>query len=301
VPVENSCANGRLRKRNFALLVFGLLALFGPREATADTEPLSRSEKTEFNYAFATRLGSGVYTISGRTLQVYRLPLSVTFRPEEPEDEGNRKGWRFTFPVTFGFYDFNATDILESGLPQNVSTLSLIPGAEFFLPVTSNWLLKPYVEAGKVWDRSGNADSAVYSAGVWSRADFRAGHFDLSLGNGLGYTVVDPSSVSGSDALADLETAFEARHVLGRDGQGKVDCALYLVQHLYFEKPDYPLDTGGGSGLLGQYEVGMTLGGPEPHKIWKIPLPRVGVGYLFGQDLSAFRLVIGSPSLSLQR
>ena len=47
---------------------------------------------------------------------------------------------------------------------------------------------------------------------------------------------------------------------------------------------------------------------PEPQfgsrdgvKIWKIPLPRVGVGHIFGNELSAIRLVLGLPSQSLQR
>src|SRR5512141_2038653 len=90
------------RMRQFVLPVLGVLFLLGTREASGAAEPLSASEKTTFNYAFATQLGSGIYAISGRTLQVYRLPLSVTFRPEE---EGSRKGWRFTFPVTLGFYN----------------------------------------------------------------------------------------------------------------------------------------------------------------------------------------------------
>jgi len=251
-------------KKRFALPVLGLLALLGARGVSAAVETLSNSEKSEFNYAFATQMGSGIYTISGRTLQVYRLPLSVTFRPEE---EGSRRGWRFTFPLTLGFYDFKAVDVVESGLPEEVATLSLIPGAEFFVPVTGNWLLKPYVEAGEVWDRSGSADAAVYSAGVWSRADFRAGRFNLSLGNGLGYTVVHPSSEPGSESLAALETAFEARHGLGSGGWGKADYGLYLVQHLYFQKPAYPLDGGGSPGMLDQYEVGITFGSREPLKI----------------------------------
>lgn len=283
--------------RRFALAFLVLLALPGPGETSAAVEPLSASEKGEFNYAFATQLGSGIYTISGRTLQVYRLPLSLTFRPEE---EGSRRGWRFTIPVTLGFYDFKAVDVVENGLREEVATMSVIPGVEFLVPLTGNWLLKPYVEAGRVWDRSGSADAAVYSSGAWSRADFRAGRFNLSLGNGLGYTVVDPSSVPGSEALIALETAFEARHGLGSGAWAKLDYGLYLVQHLYFQRPAYPLDPGGSSGMLDQYEVGVTFGSRESLKIWKITLPRIGVGYLFGQDLSALRLVFGSPARSLK-
>jgi hypothetical protein len=34
-------------------------------------------------------------------------------------------------------------------------------------------------------------------------------------------------------------------------------------------------------------------------KLWKIPLPRIGVGYVFGQDLAALRIVLGRPATSL--
>lgn len=280
-----------------AFAVLGFLILSGWRETTAAEAALTQSEKAEFNYAFATRLGSGIYTISGRTLQVYRLPLSVAFRSEEEQ----REGWRFTFPLTLGFYDFKAQDIVATGLPQDLATLSLVPGAELFIPVTGNWLLKPYVEAGRVWDRSGDSGAAVYSTGIWSRADFRAGGFDLGLGNGLGYTLVDPSSAPGTESLVTLETALEARHRLGSTGSwAKMDYGLYVVQHVYFSETGYPLSTEEGSGFLDEYEVGFTFGSREPYKIWKIPLPRIGVGYLFGRELSVLRIVFGSPAPSLQ-
>src|SRR5262249_44603421 len=155
------------------------------------------SEQQEFNYAFATQIGSGIYDISGRTLQVYSLPLSVTFR----RSEESHAGWRFIFPMTFGFIDFNQQDILESGLPENARTVSLVPGVEFLGPVQPDWLLKPFVQAGYVWDRSGDADAATYSAGLRSRLDFKAGGFDLVLGNGLTYSLVDPTSVPGRDSM----------------------------------------------------------------------------------------------------
>ena len=37
---------------------------------------LSGDEQNVVNFAFATQLGSGVYSVSGRTLQIYRLPFS---------------------------------------------------------------------------------------------------------------------------------------------------------------------------------------------------------------------------------
>ena len=44
-----------------------------------------------------------------------------------------------------------------------------------------------------------------------------------------------------------------------------------------------------------QYEIGATLAIKKPSKFWNITNPRIGIGYRFGDDLSVFRLVIGSP------
>lgn len=284
--------------RRVARRAIGALALVAPLLAASRCladQPLTLSEQQEFNYAFATQIGSGIYTVSGRTLQVYSLPLSYTFRKSGEE----RAGWRLTFPMTFGFYNFDPEDVLSSNLGVNVATFSLVPGAEFLVPVREHWLLKPFAEAGYVWDRAGDADATIYSAGLWSRFDFKGGGFDMVLGNGLTYAVVDPSGPESRDAMVAVEAAFTANHLFGRTGQGQADYEPYFVGRVYFGGEAHPLPSGEANTVV-QYEVGMTFGSRGPMKLWKIPLPRVGVGYVFGHDLAALRIVFGTPSASLE-
>ena len=47
--------------------------------AHAQTAALTRSEQAVIDCGCANQLGSGVYTMSGRTLQVYRLPFGYEF------------------------------------------------------------------------------------------------------------------------------------------------------------------------------------------------------------------------------
>jgi len=54
------------------------------------------------NYVFATDLGSGVYDLDGRTLQIYKL----TYEKELRETTPDQLGVRFDLPLTFGFFDF---------------------------------------------------------------------------------------------------------------------------------------------------------------------------------------------------
>jgi hypothetical protein len=285
----------RVRRVAFCAIAFCELTL-AARPCRAD-QPLTLSEQQEFNYAFATQVGSGIYTVSGRTLQVYRLPLSYTFRKSE---EG-RAGWRLTFPMTLGFYTFDREDVLSSNLGENVATFSLVPGVEFLLPVREHWLLKPFAEAGYVWDRDGGADAAICSAGLRSRFDLKGGGFDMVLGNGLTYALVDPSGSAGRDGMVAVEAAFTASHLFGRpgQGQGQADYEPYFVGRVYFGGEDHPVPSGESNTLV-QYEAGMTFGSRSSMKLWKIPLPRVGVGYVFGHDLSVVRIVFGAPAASLR-
>lgn len=55
---------------------------------------LSRDEQNVANFAFATQLGSGVYSVSGRTLQIYRLPFSHTLKPTEIPASGSNSRCR---------------------------------------------------------------------------------------------------------------------------------------------------------------------------------------------------------------
>ena len=43
------------------------------------------------------------------------------------------------------------------------------------------------------------------------------------------------------------------------------------------------------------FELGVTFGATEPLRLWRIPLPRIGLGYRFGDSLSVYRLVFGTP------
>jgi hypothetical protein len=79
-----------------------LLLAAAPAPAVRAQSLLSGDEQNVVNFAFATQLGSGIYSVSGRTLQIYRLPFDHTLRST---DEG-RFGIELTLPVTLGFFDF---------------------------------------------------------------------------------------------------------------------------------------------------------------------------------------------------
>lgn len=265
-----------------------LLAFTRSPEARAQAL-LSRDEQNVVNFAFATQLGSGVYSVSGRTLQIYRLPFSYALKPEEDSNIG----MKFTLPVTFGFYDFKIQDVADGDIPTDVDAVSFVPGLTLIFEVQPRWNLEPYVEAGISKARDVDANSTVYSVGLLSLFDFDGHGFDWQLRNDLVFAGVDTHGPAGTDELARFQTLVTARRPFSR--KPSIDYLIYAMNDYYIDQPGGPVDSAEAGGSSVQYEIGMTFGTSEPRRVWHIPLPRVGIGYRFGSNLDVFRIVIGTP------
>ncbi len=250
---------------------------------------LSRDEQNVANFAFATQLGSGVYSVSGRTLQIYRLPFSHALRSTDDSDFGVE----LTLPVTFGFYDFELQDIDDGDIPTNVDALSFVPGLTLVFELQPRWTLEPYVEAGIARARDTDADSYVYAGGLRSLYAFDGQGFDWLLRNDLTFAGVDLRGAEGSNRFARFQTVVTARRPFAHGS--RVDYLVYALNEYYVDQPDGPVDSAVQGGSSVQYEIGITLGTSEPRRIWRIPVPRVGIGYRFGSNLDVFRIVIGTP------
>lgn len=273
------------------LLALVISALHSPSCAMAQ-EPLSSSEEQLVNYAYATALGSGVYDISGRTLQIYRLPFGYTFS----EPEGRRPGVRLTLPLTVGFIDFKARDVIDTGLPENFDSLSFVPGVQLDFALTPRWHLLPFAEAGRIWDLNGEGDATVYSFGMHAAASMNQRWLDLRFDVGTAYSNVDLSAESRSGDMVLLSIGIEGRHGLGLNLAGHpLDWGVYLLSDIFLDRPEEPLTRSVQNAARDQFEVGVTVGPQSKMTVWHIPVPRLGLGYHFGNDLGVWRLVIGAP------
>jgi hypothetical protein len=279
-----------MRVALFLILILAALLVHDRAQAQA---ALRASEEQVVNYAFATQLGSGIYNISGRTLQIYRLPFGYTFT----QPEGKRPGVRLTLPVTIGFVNFLPRDVLDTGLPENLDTLSFEPGVELDYALTREWHLVPFAQAGRCWDRTGDGDATVYSFGAhltglvgWRTLDLR---FDV----GALYAAVDSRAAGvASDDLVVIELGLEARRGLGLTLAGHpLDWGAYFLNQTFINRADEPVDRAPGQASQYQFETGVTIGPQSRMTVWKIPVPRLGLGYRFGDNLGVWRFVIGVP------
>jgi hypothetical protein len=260
--------------------------------ATAVTPATSGSDLDVTNYAFASELGSGIYSIDGRTIQVYQIPLGFQLRPAERRRPP--PGINFLIPITFGFFNFQPTNLLRLDIPTHIGAVSLEPGVALDYWMSDSWHLYPYAKSGTTFATSAQVNAVIYGFGL--RSDYR---FDQLGGAGLWRTELSYAGVNyltdvPNDSFTRLRDGAELRHNVGWSiGERAVQLAPYGILDIYLKPPSGP-QTGISTQTV-QFQVGLMLGVNPMWQILGIPLPRIGVGYQFAGVLSGWRLVLGDP------
>jgi hypothetical protein len=279
-------------------LVAAALALtLAPVATVCATEPApqpSSSSETQFaSYAFASELGSGIYEISGRTIQVYQIPLSFPLRPAKLHQPP--PGINLLLPLTVGFFNFQPDDVLHLHIPTDIGALSLEPGVQLDYWRSDQWHLYPYVKAGVTFASSAAVNALIYGMGIRSDYEFHqlgaTGLWRAEL-NYAGVHYVDSSLPN--DSFTRLRNGAQLPHNIGLwIGDRAVQLGPYGLIDIYFNAPSGPAS--GISAHTVQVETGLMLGVNPMWQVLGITLPRLGVGYRFAGDVSGWRLVIGDP------
>ena len=203
---------------------------------------------------------------------------------------------RLTLPVTLGFLDFEPVDVVDTGLPESLDSMSFVPGLVLEVVVSPSWRLEPFVEVGIARDRTSDLDQRIYAAGLRSLYDLTVRATSWQLYDELLYTSVDQRSLDRSDDFTRLRLGVTARRPFDVAGYGRrADYLVYGFSDLFVDKPESPLNGEDRERSDAHFELGVTFGATEPLRLWRIPLPRIGLGYRFGDGLSVYRLVFGTP------
>lgn len=243
------------------------------------------------DFSFASQIGSGVYTAEGRTIQIYRLPFSWNLK-----DRGaNAWGVRLLMPVTLGFYDYRVEDVLQAPLPHSLDTASFVPGVELSHLAPHDWIVSLSGQVGIAKERTSTADALTFALGSSAGHSFDQGPWQFHYQTTLTYAQTHFRDI-GKDAMLRLSSGLEARSALHIDFRGHaLDFGPYLLNEWYLQRPAPPLAPDAGRVVAVQWEAGVTFGSIEPLYLWKIPIPRLGIGLRLGDSLAALRLVFGAP------
>jgi hypothetical protein len=260
--------------------------------ANAQTPAEARTDEAvgqSLNYVFAADLGSGVYDLGGQTLQVYRFTYDKVLR----EVDEDTLGVKFVLPLTFGFFDFTPLDVLSEGIPTRVDSFSLVPGLELDYLLPNGWHLIPYARGGASV-ASSSVDGWLYGLGARvERHDGWRG-WDRYLRTEVNYSGVGYRQDMPSDQFARVRQGINlARGMTWKLRGRELEFGLYGILDVIFDPPTAPVVDGEREPL--QAEVGFTFGTRPPFKIWRWDAPRLGFGYRFAGELSAWHFLIGAP------
>jgi len=253
--------------------------------ATRGGQP--QSNDTTFNYGLSSFLGSGIYSVSGQSVQLYRVPITVRL------DDGNAPAPEFyaQLPVTFGFYNFTPEDVLQLQVPSSLDTVSGLAGLEARVHLNDDWR---FLQLGALG---------------YTKA---AGQPDKRL---VGTQV----ALERIAAWADWNTRYrtELLGALSAGGPGGTDNVLRVLEGVEFDRPQswqflnrqaaigaygvvrwYPgavAFTNAQAPVRFETEAGVTFGTAEPIRILTLPLPRLSLGYRRAASLNVFFLGFGTP------
>jgi hypothetical protein len=275
------------------ILLSGLAVLLSIRPGQCQTVT-PQNATVNVNYVYAALLGFGGYSLAGLSANVYALPLSYTL------NDLPRPGWslRLLLPVQLGIYDFNAN---PEGRRISISQQSItaVPGAELQIPLTDNFVLKPFAQGGighTFGQDAGNPDAWVYLAGVRSVARWQAGQYTLSLGNGIIYAGDNAVGPGFGEHYVALQAAGEVRRPLGFSVSGiKPDLGVYLACYYYPTPVVFSRFLHDPLRVSYQTEIGFSIGSAEPFRLLSLSNPRIGAGVVFGDGLTVYHINFGFP------
>lgn len=259
--------------------------------ANAQTRVVEDDEQL-FNWYYAAIYGTGIYTAGDRTVAVVQAPLSLSLR-ERGEDQW---GLRLTLPVSFGFYDFDFDDLANQGLPDRVSSMSILPGIELDKYINPRWLLRPYFAAGGAWEIGGEESALIYDTGVRSR--FRLGDDRgtvFSLVNWLSLAGYKPSGGS-RETLSLLAIGFDVEVPTGKMLFDRpIVVSILPIYYHYFMRLDFAEFTDPDNKVREEGEIAISLLAQQPFRVLGINVDRIGIAIRTSTDVSGFRIFTSLP------
>lgn len=244
----------------------------------------------DLNYGFSAYLGSGIYTTGEQAVQVYQLPVS--YEVYSFNEDGH--SLIVNVPVTLGFYNFALKNIVASGLPDNVSTLSVVPGIETLYKINKNWKFGPFVDIGVASNLENDSSNYIYSLGFNSHYQFDIKSPKITLANKLLYAQHGASQIEGADDFASIETVIDFQFFSAANRYYDF-ISLYYANYRYYDELVFLQPNNKTIKVFAQNEIGISFGIRPYSKISYINISRLGIGYRFGDKLSVFRIILSAP------
>lgn len=279
-----------LRSSRFAWTAALLLTCCGAANSQQPLPPGLSEEGSHVHYSFATLLGTGIYSLEDRTLAVFRIPISWTFREANPE----KFGIKLRVPTAIGFHDF---DPFENLIPTDdqFATLSVVPGIEFEYLVGEYWRVKPSAYLGFGTDLSSSERSVIYGGGVSAVRPLKASYPEMHVGTAVilsGYE----SNKSEGDFLTRWAAGLDAKFPTSWSvADRNVFFGGHVIGYYYMNRVEFQTIVDEPIKLRAELELGLFMGARPAPKIFGITIDRLGIGYRFSEVSDALIFFAGFP------
>lgn len=269
--------------------ILAVCAFFSMGQVAHAAEPVPDDATSRtLSYVFATELGSGLYKMSGRDLQVYRLIPSRHLRLAGE----NTPGIRIYAPITVGLYDFAPQDVVGEGLPTGIDSFSVTPGVALDFQLRKDWYLSPYVQGGASFAGQ-NLDGWVYGAGVRLTRTRPAARGEIENRHELTWTGVSWQHNLPNERFIRLRQAVRRSAGTGLGIRGyELELGAYGILDLVLDAPHPALADASQEHV--QVEFGLLLGRRPGVTIGRSGSLRLGIGYRQAGEISGIRVVLGS-------
>ncbi len=252
---------------------------------------LAKAEEIDpVNYAFANYLGTGFYQTSGGAVTVFKIPFSYT--PDQPTD--NIISWRL--PVTVGFFNFGFDEIGVIELPEEVGTLSFVPGLERQYHPSLHWTLIPYIDFGLSKNFSSKEDIIIYSTGL--TAEYQLAWIDEQhlWSNKIWYAAHHLLSTEKHDDFATLQTGLDIS-LPWHPSLSVADMrwTVYGFVASYIRPIRFADENNRVEKVNSSVELGITLKSVMLGEKYFWGMDQIGIGYRDEDNIRIWRLVWGSP------
>lgn len=245
------------------------------------------------NYAYSIFSGTGKYKADSRTIYSIRVPLEFNLRA--PDYESGKFGYKFLLPFAIGITDFDSYDDLPEFNADNLQTISMTPGVEMQIPVSANWQVKPFGQAGLGWDMKSSSNSFIWGVGARTRAWF---------GDNEKWLVGGETLWSGNNPkYAEEPDSTFTRLSIGTEYKWQTDWSPFgrrvswhgrLIQYYFTHKVTFEAPPEEEQ-IRNSTEVGLSLGIDPPINIFGYELRQAGLAYEKADNGKAIKLIATFP------
>lgn len=240
------------------------------------------------DYVYANYLGSGLYSAAGRDVQVIGIPFSFP----KPIYTADTLEITIKVPVTIGLYDFSSDAPLALGQPERLGTLTVVPSINFEYQLSTRWKLAPFVDLGFGQNFSDGSIVGIYATGIHSNYLFKFLGKKTRFGNRL----LIAGNTAADTGFSSFDTGIEINQPTGGKLFGKkLDINLYAVNFLYLKNLKLLRSQDPPVTVAMQNEIGFSFGLKYSINRPALKIPRLGIGYRFGGNVQAVRIVFGAP------